>query len=68
MSGLHDNSPDNTFRVGTYARVTPLLALPQMEKYADIYTSRVSNFLRYTPYMYFRSPSQGTAHDKNLTK
>lgn len=26
----------------------------QIEKYADIYTSRVSNFLRYTPYMYFR--------------
>jgi 5' nucleotidase family len=23
----------------------------QIEKYADIYTSRVSNFLRYTPYM-----------------
>ena len=28
----------------------------QIEKYADIYTSRVANFLRYTPYMYFRSP------------
>lgn len=26
----------------------------QIEKYADIYTSRVSNFLRYTPYAYFR--------------
>lgn len=26
----------------------------QIEKYADIYTSRVSNFLRYTPYSYFR--------------
>ncbi|KAG0631983.1 hypothetical protein M758_1G296200 [Ceratodon purpureus] len=30
----------------------------QIEKYADIYTSRVSNFLRYSPFMYFRSQSQ----------
>eukprot|EP00884_Botryococcus_braunii_P019770 jgi/Botrbrau1/6477/Bobra.0034s0050.1 len=36
----------------------------QIEKYADIYTSRVSNFLRYTPFMYFRSPSQPLAHDR----
>eukprot|EP00775_Hariotina_reticulata_P009908 gene9907-10064_t len=35
----------------------------QIEKYADVYTSRVSNFLRYSPYMYFRSPSQSLAHD-----
>lgn len=27
-------------------------------RYADIYTSRVSNFLRYSPFMYFRSQSQ----------
>jgi len=40
----------------------------QIEKYADIYTSRVSNFLRYTPYMYFRSPSQSLAHDRNLSR
>ncbi|KAG2443763.1 hypothetical protein HXX76_002109 [Chlamydomonas incerta] len=40
----------------------------QIEKYADIYTSRVSNFLRYTPYSYFRSPSQSLAHDRNLTR
>lgn len=40
----------------------------QIEKYADIYTSRVSNFMRYTPYMYFRSPSQSLAHDRNLNK
>ncbi|GAX76350.1 hypothetical protein CEUSTIGMA_g3796.t1 [Chlamydomonas eustigma] len=40
----------------------------QIEKYADIYTSRVSNFKRYTPYMYFRSPSQSMAHDRNLTR
>ncbi|XP_024383280.1 uncharacterized protein [Physcomitrium patens] len=35
----------------------------QIEKYADIYTSRVSNFLRYSPFMYFRSQSQTLAHD-----
>ncbi|KAK9819835.1 hypothetical protein WJX72_002959 [[Myrmecia] bisecta] len=39
----------------------------QIEKYADIYTSRVSNFLRYTPHMYFRSPSQSLAHDRYLS-
>eukprot|EP00798_Chlamydomonas_sp_ICE-L_P019954 gene19954-26662_t len=42
--------------------------IQQVEKYADIYTSRVSNFQRYTPFMYFRSPSQSLAHDRNLTK
>lgn len=36
----------------------------QIEKYADIYTSRVSNFLRYSPYSYFRSPTQSMAHDR----
>lgn len=35
----------------------------QIEKYADIYTSRVSNFLHYTPFMYFRSQEQNLAHD-----
>lgn len=30
----------------------------QIEKYADIYTSRVSNFLRYTPFNYFRYATQ----------
>ncbi|KAL6959101.1 hypothetical protein U1Q18_015945 [Sarracenia purpurea var. burkii] len=35
----------------------------QIEKYADIYTSRVSNFLRYTPFMYFCSQEQTLAHD-----
>lgn len=38
----------------------------QVEKYADIYTSRVSNFLRYSPFMYFRSPSQSLAHDRSV--
>uniref|UniRef100_A0A8R7TTY0 Cytosolic purine 5'-nucleotidase n=1 Tax=Triticum urartu TaxID=4572 RepID=A0A8R7TTY0_TRIUA len=33
----------------------------QIEKYADIYTSRVSNFLHYTPFMYFRSQEQVNA-------
>lgn len=35
----------------------------QIEKYADIYTSRVSNFLNYTPFTYFRSQEQTLAHD-----
>ncbi|KAI8561980.1 hypothetical protein RHMOL_Rhmol04G0382900 [Rhododendron molle] len=35
----------------------------QIEKYADIYTSRVSNFLHYTPFIYFRSQEQTLAHD-----
>lgn len=38
--------------------------LRQIEKYADIYTSRVSNFLRYSPFVYFRSPAQSMAHDR----
>lgn len=39
----------------------------QIEKYADIYTSRVSNFLWYTPFMYFRSQRQLIAHDMNAS-
>ncbi|KAJ9181727.1 hypothetical protein P3X46_005791 [Hevea brasiliensis] len=35
----------------------------QIEKYADIYTSRVSNFLNYTPFVYFNSQEQTLAHD-----
>lgn len=42
-------------RVGTNEK-THLMR--QMEKYADIYTSRVSNFLSYTPYAYFRGVLQ----------
>ncbi|CAH8306549.1 unnamed protein product [Eruca vesicaria subsp. sativa] len=38
----------------------------QIEKYADIYTSRVSNFLNDTPFMYFRSLEQPLAHDSPL--
>lgn len=35
----------------------------QVERYADIYTSRVSNMLYYTPFMYFRSPRGSIPHD-----
>lgn len=35
----------------------------QIERYADIYTSRVSNFLQATPYAYFRSPRGSLPHD-----
>lgn len=35
----------------------------QVERYADIYTSRVSNFLHYTPFMYFRAPRGSLPHD-----
>lgn len=36
----------------------------QIEKYADIYTSRVSNLLHYTPHAFFYSSFQSLAHDK----
>jgi HAD superfamily 5'-nucleotidase-like hydrolase len=35
----------------------------QIERYADIYTSRVSNFLFATPFAYFRSPRGSLPHD-----
>jgi HAD superfamily 5'-nucleotidase-like hydrolase len=35
----------------------------QIERYADVYTSRVSNFLHATPYAYFRSPRGTLPHD-----
>ncbi|KAG6756899.1 hypothetical protein POTOM_037198 [Populus tomentosa] len=35
------------------------------KRYADIYTSRVSNFLHYTPFMFFRSQEQTLAHDSH---
>jgi len=38
----------------------------QIEKYADIYTSRVSNLLVYTPYKHFLCPRQSLAHDEAL--
>lgn len=38
----------------------------QMERYADIYTSRVSNFLFATPFVYLRSPRGSLPHDPSL--
>ncbi len=35
----------------------------QMERYADIYTARVSFFLRTTPFIYLRSPRGSLPHD-----
>lgn len=35
----------------------------QIERYADVYTSRVSNFLATTPYIYLRSPRGSLPHD-----
>lgn len=35
----------------------------QVERYADIYTSRVSNFLFATPFAYLRSPRGSLPHD-----
>jgi 5'-nucleotidase len=35
----------------------------QVERYADIYTSRVSNLLYYTPYAYLRPPAGSLPHD-----
>jgi hypothetical protein len=35
----------------------------QVERYADIYLSRVSNFLYHTPYAFLRSPRGSLPHD-----
>jgi 5'-nucleotidase len=35
----------------------------QVESYADVYTSRVSNFLHATPFLYLRSPRGSLPHD-----
>ena len=35
----------------------------QLERYADVYTSRVSNFLFATPFAYLRSPRGSLPHD-----
>ncbi|MEN9724329.1 MAG: hypothetical protein RJB38_2315, partial [Pseudomonadota bacterium] len=37
----------------------------QMERYADVYTSKVSHFLEATPYTYLRSPRGSLPHDVN---
>jgi 5'-nucleotidase len=36
----------------------------QVERYADIYLSRVSNFLNYTPFLYMRAPRGSLPHDQ----
>jgi HAD superfamily 5'-nucleotidase-like hydrolase len=38
----------------------------QMERYADIYTSRVSNLLYATPFVYLRSPRGSLPHDPTM--
>ena len=38
----------------------------QVERYADIYMSRVSNFLFQTPYVYLRSPRGSLPHDPDI--
>jgi hypothetical protein len=35
----------------------------QLERYADVYTSRVSNLLEATPFVYLRSPRGSLPHD-----
>ena len=35
----------------------------QVERYADVYTSRISNFLDPTPFFYFRAPRGSLPHD-----
>src|SRR5262249_46653886 len=35
----------------------------QIERYADVYTSRVSNFLATTPFAYLRAPRGSLPHD-----
>ena len=37
----------------------------QIERHADLYTSRVSNFLHYTPFMYFRASRGALPHDRD---
>ncbi|MET0387812.1 MAG: HAD-IG family 5'-nucleotidase [Polyangiales bacterium] len=39
----------------------------QLERYADIYTSRVSNLAYYTPYAYLRPPHGLLPHDARVT-
>jgi hypothetical protein len=38
----------------------------QVERYSDIYTSRVSNFLFATPFVYLRSPRGSLPHDPSI--
>lgn len=36
----------------------------QVERYADVYTSRVSNFAAHGPYVYLRAPRVSLPHDE----
>lgn len=38
----------------------------QIERYADVYTSRVSNFMHHTPFIYFRAPRGSLPHDPEI--
>jgi FMN phosphatase YigB (HAD superfamily) len=40
----------------------------QVELYADTYTSKVSNFLRYSPVHFFRAPRELMSHDVAMAK
>ncbi|MGE5047518.1 MAG: 5'-nucleotidase domain-containing protein, partial [Deltaproteobacteria bacterium] len=40
----------------------------QVEDYADLYTSRVSNFLYYSPMQMFRSPRASMPHERALLR
>ncbi len=40
----------------------------QVERYADVYTARVSNFLRYTPFVYLRSHRGSLPHDDGIER
>ena len=44
-------------------RMEPCRHPRQIERHADIYMSRVSNFLHHTPFFYFRSPRGSLPHD-----
>lgn len=41
------------------------LLMHQIERYADVYTSRVTNLLQSTPYIHYRSANQPLPHDPN---
>jgi len=40
----------------------------QVEDYADLYTSRVSNFLYYSPMQVFRSPRASMPHERTTLR
>jgi 5'-nucleotidase len=39
----------------------------QVEQYACIYTSRVSNFVHYSPMQYYRSPREAMPHERGFS-